>query len=499
MNLEDIYILNPDYNFKPDLDRVCMYSVVEREYDSSNDWNSYIHPYQATILLMFDGLRSVGSIVEAISTHFKISEETAIDLIKDYIENPEPIQTEWQGERIPFPKNVLINIDKIKGEIKERKEPDFTDLRWDAINVKNDRSHLAPHKILWMMTNRCVTDCAYCYADKHTMHTPLSTEAGLQIIEDAYRLGVLNIDVIGGEVFLHKDWDILIGRMVERGMSPTFLSTKVPVSESIVAKLKKTGYKNVVQISLDSLDADVVNHTIRVGGNYLQQVIEGIKRLDEAGFKIQIDTILTKDTATEHNLERLAELFKTINNFEYWEIRVPELSLYSTKRFQEVMASRQQLEDIRKYVKDTLVESFGRRIIFSANVLDQKFHHISPKEPCFDGGLCGYLSRLMFILPYGKVSSCEQLYWHPEFIVGDLTKNTIEEIWRSPRVNEIIHRTEKDFREESKCKSCSFFESCSASNRRCAVKVLKAYGYDNWDYPDPRCTLAPELKFPLSY
>ena len=32
------------------------------------------------------------------------------------------------------------------------------------------------------------------------------------------------------------------------------------------------------------------------------------------------------------------------------------------------------------------------------------------------------LKQLAFVLPDGKVSACEQLYWHPQFIIGDLKK-----------------------------------------------------------------------------
>lgn len=51
----------------------------------------------------------------------------------------------------------------------------------------------------------------------------------------------------------------------------------------------------------------------------------------------------------------------------------------------------------------------------------------------------------------------------------------------------------------STSRKCSVFENCSKTKRRCAVKVLKAYGRDKWDYPDPRCVLAPEFNSGLEY
>lgn len=304
-NTENIYVLNPDYLFKLDLDRICMYSKINIEHDSSLDWVSYIHPFQAIILYLFDGHCTLKTITEKVASHFKITYEAADKLIDGYIENPNPIHTEWQGEKVYFPKNVLISRDIIKGEYKVLLLPDLSELDWNSINVKNDRSHKAPHKILWMLTNTCVTDCAYCYADKRIVHKPMPIDKAIEIIDSAYDLGVINIDVIGGEVFMHKDWDILIKRMVEKGMSPSFLSTKIPITETILLKLKKTGYNNVIQISLDSLDKEIVHKTICGGSDYLKKITHGIRLLDEAGYKIQIDTILTKDTAVEANLWKM--------------------------------------------------------------------------------------------------------------------------------------------------------------------------------------------------
>ena len=48
------------------------------------------------------------------------------------------------------------------------------------------------------------------------------------------------------------------------------------------------------------------------------------------------------------------------------------------------------------------------------------------------------LKQLAFVLPDGKVSACEQLYWHPQFILGDLKEQTLAEIWQSPRAKALF-------------------------------------------------------------
>lgn len=98
------------------------------------------------------------------------------------------------------------------------------------------------------------------------------------------------------------------------------------------------------------------------------------------------------------------------------------------------------------------------------------------------------------ILPDGKVTICEELYWHPSFIIGDLTKQSIEEVWNSKRALELYNLTKEMIRDESLCKNCNEFESCHKGPGICWKEVLYAYGFENWDYADPRCPYASKPK-----
>jgi sulfatase maturation enzyme AslB (radical SAM superfamily) len=36
-------------------------------------------------------------------------------------------------------------------------------------------------------------------------------------------------------------------------------------------------------------------------------------------------------------------------------------------------------------------------------------------------GLCTGNTRVFYVLPDGKITFCEQMYWSPNFIIGDIT------------------------------------------------------------------------------
>ena len=50
---------------------------------------------------------------------------------------------------------------------------------------------------------------------------------------------------------------------------------------------------------------------------------------------------------------------------------------------------------------------------------------------------------------------------------------------------------QKDHSPHSACHSCEIFDKCKANLNTCYTNILKVYGNENWDYPDPRCARAP--------
>lgn len=495
---ERTYILNPDYHFKNDVDRVAMFSKRQVDYDSSADWLGFVHPTQAMLLGTFTTGEPFEKHCVELAEHFGVAIEKVHHMIDPYLDNKEPVYTETSGVKVSFPKNVLIPVETLGDKIPSY---DFTleDLRCEHIDLTPDRTHRAPHSLLFMVTNKCVTNCAYCYADRHTRYNPLTTEQILHLIDEAHRLRMSYIDVIGGELFCLKDWDVILKKLIDYGMSPSYISTKVPVTEEIARELLDTGYKGVVQLSLDSMDESTLKKIIHCGNGYIERIKRGVELLQAHGFKIEIDTILTKYNCDRRQLDDLYHYIKDFNFLEYWEVRVPEMSLYNGQSFSSVKASRQQLEEITRYVREEIIPQAKFTIYVSDEALTEPFRQGKDNIPYFKGGVCSILQNRMFVLPDGKATLCEQLYWHPDFIIGDLTQQTFEEVWNSEKAKRIFSGEYFTQKGEKQCSQCKIQDFCKQSHRKCVVKVMKAYGMDNWDFPDPRCQYAPDFATDLRY
>lgn len=497
INENTIFVLNPDYHFKNDIDRIVMYSRNQTSYNASSKWVSYIHPFQAIFLSLFTHNIPLKEQISNISKHFHISYQDALDLILPYINNSKGFHTIIGSQKIFFPKNVLIPIERIKESIYYNFN--IIDFKLDSIDLTNDRMHRAPNSILFMLNNKCVTDCQYCYANKKTQYTELTTNQILNLIKEASKLDIAYIDVIGGELFCKKDWHIILKELVRLKMTPSYISTKVPINQNIVKKLHETGYNNVIQISLDSLNESSLKKIIKCDYGYIKKLKNGINFLQEYGFKIQIDTILTKYNSNKESITELFNYIKDIKNLIYWEIRIPEASIYTPNTFSEIKATYKDLVEICSFINTDIKTKSTFKIHLTDSAITTKFNEGSDCDKCFQGGECGYLTNHFFVLPDGKVSACEQLYWHPQFIIGDLTKQSIQEVWNSPKALSLRNIPKDQIRPVSLCKNCQIYDFCNSNHRKCIVKVIKAYGTENWDYPDPRCQYAPRFESDLKY
>ena len=47
----------------------------------------------------------------------------------------------------------------------------------------------------------------------------------MELIKEASDLQVQQVNLIGGEIFLHKDWKIILKELVKRGIAPEFITT----------------------------------------------------------------------------------------------------------------------------------------------------------------------------------------------------------------------------------------------------------------------------------
>lgn len=374
----------------------------------------------------------------------------------------------------------------------------------DCINSVdfNTKRLETPRMITFMLTNVCCTKCCYCYADTTTkVTTPLPTKRILELIREAKQVGLFNINLIGGEIFLHEDWDVILKEIIANGFSPYSLSTKVPITESIIRKLKDTRYSKILQLSIDTLSPELASQTLHVSNHYIEAIKAGINLIENSPFYYRVETVLTKSTATTKNIQDLYNYFSTKKHICQWEIRVAMFSHNKdVENFISIKSDRVTLDIVYDYVEKQLLPNANFSIMTPRKELDTKYFNSDTGSISFKGARCSALNTHFFILPDGKATICEQLYWNPQFIIGDVSESGLLDVWHSERTMQLVKLQQKDLQQKSACSKCGLFEGCFKKDRnRCWSDIIKAYGTDRWDYPDPRCIHAPKMQNDITY
>lgn len=495
---DELYVINPDYIIKSDENRYLLYSHWNLKNDSVQI-RTFLHPIQAQLFSYFAITPlPFNQVLSQIATDYGYTSEEVKTMITPFIENKQVLTLKYHDSKIFIPKNFLIKL----SDTKRPYQPMFQEkVHYDPslkVDLETVRLKKAPYNITFMLTNRCCTHCCYCYADTTTRidrYVPI--ERIVNIIEEAKRLRLYNIQVIGGEVFLYKHWDIVLGEIIKNGFMPEFLSTKIPITEALIQKLQAVGYTNMLQLSIDTLNQEIASRTLHAPKGYVDEVKKGIDLLETYGIPYQIGTVLTKWTANAANLEELYSCFSGKKQMRQWEIRPVMYSLDKNEaNFQQLKVEKDVFDKLTSLVEQQFTPHASFKITMGENGEgEEKFRSVENGCRAFKHGQCSALNTHLFILPDGKVTICEQLYWNPDFIVGDINTSSLEEIWHSERMMKLVNLQRKDIKAESACKSCRFFEQCFHIYRnRCWADVVKAYGKANWDFPDPCCAFAPDMK-----
>lgn len=490
MNIDKKIVFNHFYKLRHDIKRshILSPSFVDKKYASlvQPRWMSRIHPVYAMIFSFLSKPVSISDLTKELSYFLEMPEDDVETLIKPFINNNEITVTNYKGTINYFPRNIIIEEGQSFGNAVQYIPQQFA---YKEIDLKQERYYVAPASILLMVNNHCYTDCVYCYANKNVKTTPLSFDKIKDIILQAKKLGVAVFTIVGGEVFLYKNWKELLYFLIENGFKESLVSTKVPLNEEDIITFKTYGIP--IQISLDSLDPGALKRVLNVKVGYAEKIKQTIANIDKHGIDFQVATVLTTYNETIDNLNRLHDFLGKFKNLKRWEIRVGFKSLYSRGDFDRMKLSKESINNIDQWVEN-IKKTTSINILWSIGD-DGKYFKTNEGSKKFIGSRCSANYSNMVILPDGKVTICEQLYWNPRFIIGDVSEQSVEEVWNSPRALELAFPKKEHFRDESVCKNCDIFDECLSFPNKCYADVLKGYGDKNWDYPDPRCAKAPRF------
>lgn len=451
------------------------------------DWKSIIHPAYAMMLSFFSKPVKINTAISTIAEFFSLPVDKISGFVMHIINATECWHTTLSGFESGFPKKIIIPEGSLSDNIIEYKPEDF---KFSKLDYETRRMLTAPLSIVWMPNNNCYTACEYCYADRSRHNHVFSLDKIEKFLRDAVKSGVVEILLTGGDFFENTHWKEILEMLRHEGYNIELVSTKKPLSRIELEEFKKFGVR--LQVSIDTLSDDIAHKLLHVSSGYTSRIKKMLHNANDLGIDFQIATVLTNLNDSIANLEELYEFLNGLDGLSRWDVRIAFRSLYSKSDFDKIKSSRRDIEEVAAWVADKQDKSVFK-ISWSPDD-DKKYKKAKGGSRNFEGAICSANMSNMIVLPDGNVTICEQLYWNPEFIIGNVFSDSISSIWTSTKALSLWQKRRDSISKKSPCSSCKDFNDCFNNGNRCFANILKAYGIENSDYPDPRCHLAPDFK-----
>lgn len=326
----------------------------------------------------------------------------------------------------------------------------------------------APASLIIMPTDKCLTDCEYCYACRKPVlgKNLLSLERIFELIDEAYKIGVISINVDGGDVFARPEHMQILERMLSYGIEPN-ISTKGYISKEKAKELKKIGLK-WLQVGLDSTQ-EMCDKLVRRPG-YFDRIVETIHNLDEAGIRVRTNSIITRESL--HLLPDLVDFLMTLPLFD---IKVAPAFLGCYRSNEHMLLTKLQKKWYRKIMGKKVLQYPDHKINWECeeDILDATPEQINgwftSRSYCSSG------RTQLVIAPDGKVVTCEQSPQEGVFVCGDVTHQSIMDVWNSEALKRWYEPSREEF-QNTACYDCEDFIFCIHGMGHCWLQNMKMQG-----------------------
>jgi pyrroloquinoline quinone biosynthesis protein E len=328
-----------------------------------------------------------------------------------------------------------------------------------------------PYGLLAELTHRCPLHCPYCSNPLGLVPRgdELATEDWARVIEEAAKLGVLQVGFSGGEPLLHPGLASLISTARRVGLYTNLITSAVGLNASLIATLREAGL-DTVQISFQS---DTPEPADVIAGTRAHEIkIAAAKAARAAGLPWSANVVLHR-----RNIDRIGEMIALAENLGAIRIELANVQFYGW-----AFANKNELLPTRDQITraDAIAQRETERLRGKMQVIYvlPDYYEKRPK-PC----LHGWGSRGMTVNPRGDVLPCQAAESIPGLTFDNVRSRSLGDIWRTSDAFNRFRGTEWM---TEPCRSCAFKE-IDFGGCRCQAALLAG----DPTVADPVCEFSP--------
>ncbi len=307
---------------------------------------------------------------------------------------------------------------------------------------------------VWEITLACCFNCKYCGSSGGKARADeLTTEECMDVARQLKELGCRRVSMIGGEVFMRPDWEILVDALTSKGIKTCIITNGYRITPEIIEALKRVRIESVA-ISIDGPER--VHDAFRQKGSY-RRAFETMDVLAAAGIPVSVITALRSD-----NAPLLPEFFETLADKPIfaWQIQACSPMGNAGKNGVDV---RFDTRAVLKFVKEK-----NGTVPFYIAAADN-IGYYTPEELFSRGAVglhfegCSAGLNSIGIDSVGNVRGCESMY-DERFNEGNLRERSLLEIWTDPKAFAYNRKFDEKLLSGA-CKDCAYGGLCAGGCR----------------------------------
>ncbi|MEI8027764.1 MAG: pyrroloquinoline quinone biosynthesis protein PqqE [Pseudomonadota bacterium] len=276
---------------------------------------------------------------------------------------------------------------------------------------------------LWLLaelTYRCPLRCSYCSnpMEYDQIRDELNTEEWKSALEQARKLGAVQLGFSGGEPLLRNDLEELVRHGRDLGYYTNVITSGIGLTEKRAESLKASGLDHI-QLSFQASSRDL-NDAIG-GGRSFERKLEAARCIKASGYPMVLNIVLHR-----HNIERIDDILKFAISLgaNYVELANAQYDGWAFFNRDALLPSATQVQQAEAAVKKFRDSPSGKLLQVFYVVSD----YFEGRPKACSGGWGKYM---MLVCPDGLVLPCHGARKLP-LKFDNVKDSALEDIWKSP-------------------------------------------------------------------
>jgi len=328
-----------------------------------------------------------------------------------------------------------------------------------------------PYTLVAELTYRCPLACVYCSNpldfDRH--RPELETSEWIDVITAAEGLGVVQLNLSGGEPLLRKDLEQLVGCAQRLELYSNLITSGLPLERSRLGDLRDAGLANV-QLSIQDSRAE---GSERISGKVsFEQKLQVARWVKELRLPLTLNFVLHRE-----NLGRVPEMIALAESLDADRLELANTQYlgWALRNRDALLPSAEQLQAAREQAAAARRRSKGKMEVLFVT----PDYYAERPRPCMDG----WGRRFLLVSPTGLVLPCHLAHTLPGLEWWSVRDAPLAHVWRhSPGLEAFRGETWMS----EPCRSC---ERRTTDFGGCRCQAYHLTG--NAAHTDPACALSP--------